>query len=491
MRQPPGPYVRLSVLAALAVSLAAGARPAAGQQERFRRTPPLPETFRELRLPEIETSVLPNGLTVATNRRPGSPLVTLQLVIRAGEADSPNLPHTAALAARMIGHGSPGFSAGAMEREIEAIGGDFSVRASADTTVLTLHVVTEQLDRALDILRVMVLQPEFLDAELASVRRAYYYELAEKRKDPEFVGRRHLLHLLFANHPYHAATMNEDQVKLVTTKDVAAFVSRFYRPNNATFVVSGGFEAPAAVQKIGQLFGAWLRRDIDRTPAPAPLPNKTDSVCFIDFPTTEDFIIYAGNVVLPPGSPDYYPFLVLNQVLGGSMGSRLFMNLRESKGYAYEAFSEAEFFRSCGVYWARARVAPDTDLPAAVREIARELKVLSVERAVPDEIEQAKSFLIGNLPLKFATLEGYAEQLSQAIALGLGPGHWNRVSDSLMRVNADAVLEAAARNFQSPPIFVIVGNREWAAASLREFERVDVYDSAGVYLVTLHKGEKK
>lgn len=482
-------YLKLSALAALAVCLAAGARPAAGQQERFRRTPPLPETFRELRLPEIETSVLPNGLTVALNRQPGSPLVTLQIVIMAGEADS-RPPHTATLAGRMMGHGSPGVSADQVERQIESIGGDFSVRTSADSTVLTFHVLQNQMDQALEILRSMVLQPEFLDAELAAVRRAYYYELSEKRKDPEFAGRRQLLHLLFANHPYEAATMTEDQVKLVTVKDVAAFASRFFRPNNATFVVSGGFDAPATMQKIGRLFGAWLRRDIDRTPAPAPKPNKTDSVCFIDFPTAEDFVIYAGNVVLAPGSQDYYPFLVLNQVLGGSMGSRLFMNLRESKGYAYEAFSEAEFFRACGVYLARARVTPQAILPA-VREIARELKALSAERAAPDEIEPAKSFLIGNLPLKFATLEGYSGQLSRVFALGLGPGYWSGASDSLMRVNAESVLEAASRYFQSPPVFVIVGNREWAAGSLREFERVDVYDSAGVYLTTLRKGEKK
>jgi zinc protease len=484
------PFPRLALIFAAAVCLAVAAVPAAGQQERFRRTPPLPETFRELRLPEIQTSVLPNGLTVAVNRRPDSPLVTLQLVIMAGEADSPSLPHTAALAARMMGHGSPGLSADDMERLIESIGGDFSVRTSVDDTVLTFHVLSEHVDRAMDLLRLIILQPEFLEKEMASVRRAYYYELAEKRKDPEFVGRRHLLHLLFMDHPYQAATMPEDSVKFVTAKDVAAFAARFYRPNNAVFVVSGRVDdVQAMAQKVGQLFGAWLRRDVNRPPPPAPLPNRKDNVCFIDFPTA-DFVVFAGNVVMPPTSPDYFPFLVLNQVLGGSMGSRLFMNLRERKGYAYDAFSEAEFCRSCGVYWARARVTPET-IPSVVQEIARELKVLSTTRAVPDEIEQAKSFLIGNLPLKFASLEGYSERLSRVIALGLGPGHWNRASDNLMLVNADTVLEAAARYFQPVPVFVIVGNREWAAPALKELDLVNVYDSTGVYMETLRKGVKK
>jgi len=490
MRRPLRPFPRRSLIVAALACLAA-AVPAAGQQERFRRTPPLPETFRELRLPDVQTSVQTNGLTVAVNPRPGSPLVTVQLVILAGEADSPrNRPHTATLAARMLGHGSPGLSAGDVELSIESIGGDVSVRTSVDDTVLTFHVLAEQVDRALDIMRPLILQPEFTETELASVRRAYYYELAEKRKDPEFMGRRHLLHLLFENHPYQAMTMPEDQVKLVTAKDVAAFVARFYRPNNAVFVVSGDVDGPAMTQKIGQMFAAWLRRDVNRTPPPAPLPNRKERIAFLDFPTAVDFVVFAGNVVMPPTSPDYYPFLVLNQVLGGSMGSRLFMSLRESKGYAYDAFSEAEFSRSCGVYWARARVTPET-IPAAVREISRELKDLATTRAVPDEIERAKSFLIGNLPLRFASLEGYSERLSRFIALGLGPAHWNRASDSLMLVNAESVLTAAERYFLAVPVVVIVGNREWAAPALKEFDLVDIYDSAGVYRETLHKGEKK
>ncbi len=494
MRSDLRPAFRVTALAAALFCLAA-ARPAAGQsQERFRRTPPLPETVRELRLSDIETSVLPNGLTVAVNRRPGGwPVVTLQIVIQAGEADSPgNLPHTAALAARMMGHGSPGLSANDVENAVESIGGDFSVRTSVDSTVLTFHVSKDQLDRALGILRPMVTQPEFLEAELAAVRRAYSYELAEKWKDPDFVGHRHLLHLLFEGHPYQAATMTRESVRFVTAKDVTAFVSRFYRPNNSIFAVSGDVDE-GMVQKVGQLFGAWLRRDIDRSPAPPPPPDLKEPVTFLDLPTAQDFVIFAGNVVLPPTSPDYYPFLVLNQVLGGSMASRLFMNLRESKAFAYEAFSEAEFFRSCGVYWVRARVTPEfpSNLPAAVQEIARELKALSTARAVPEEIEQAKSFLIGHLPLRFSTIEGYAGELSRVLALGLGTGHWSRTADNLMRVNADMVQEAAGRYFQSPPVIVVVGSREWAAPSLREFDLVNIYDSAGVYRETLRKGEKR
>ena len=491
MRPSLRPFPRLQALVAAAVCLFVAEAPAAGQQERFRRTPPLPETFRELRLPEIERMVVGNGLTVAVNRRPGSPLVTLQLVIMAGEADSPpNLPHTATLAARMLGRGMREVSAGDLENRIESLGGDLSVEVFVDYTVLTLQVLRENLDRALDILRLILLQAEFTDQELASVRRSYYYELVEGRKNSESLGRRQLLRVLFENHPYQTAASPEDAVKFVGAQDVAAFFSRFYRPNNAVFAVSGDVNGPPLARKIGQLFAPWLSRDVNRMPPAPPSPNNRERICFIDHPTSQDFFIFVGNLAGPPTGRDYYPFLVLNQVLGGTMGSRLFMNLRESKGYAYDAFSGADFFRACGVFWARARVTPESIVPA-VQEIARELRTLASVRAVPDEIEQAKSFLIGNLPLKFESLDGYARNLARVIGLGLGPAHWNLASDELMRVNADLVLEAARRYFSPTPVVVIIGNRAWAAQALSDFPVVEVYDNTGAFKLTLHKGVEK
>jgi zinc protease len=481
----------LLVPCALAAALLGCLALRADGQERFRRTPPLPDTFRELKLPEIESILLPYGLTVAVTPRPGSPIITLQIVILAGEGDSPpNLPAVATLTARMIGRGTKEVSADNMENMIESIGGDYSVTVFIDYTVLTFHVPAEFVDKAIDLLRLMVLQPEFSEQEVNTAKRIYSYELRDMEKNPEFIGPRQLFRVLFEGHPYQISTHSWDVIKYITPKDIAAFYTRFYRPNNSIFIVSGDVGGPAMAQKIGHQFAAWIRRDIDRTWPPAPQPNNKERVCFIDHPTSEDFVLFVGNLVMPPTGPDYYPFLVLNQVLGGTMASRLFMNLRESKGYAYDAFSEAGFFRACGVYWARARVTPETIHPA-VQEIVRELRSLSSEKAVPEEIEQAKSFLIGNLPLKFDSLEGYSEKLAQVVALGLGAAHWNKASDNLMLVNADKVLEVAQRYLPQTPVVVIVGNREWAAQALRDFSVVEVYDSTGTFKMNLRKGVEK
>lgn len=460
-------------------------------QERFRRTPPLAETRQDLKLEPIESSELANGLKLFVARRPRSPLVTLQIVVGAGESDSPaDLPGVAAVTARMIGRGTKLLSADQIEDMVESIGAEFSASVLMDYTVFRMDVLEEHLDRALLALKLMILDPVFSERALAAVKRAVYYEQLERKKDHEFLGWRHLRRLLFENHPYRSETYNEDVIRIISSKDVQAFYGRFYIPNNVVFAASGNVDAAAISWKIGEHFGAWARRNIQRPAVPPPAPNSRERVCFIESADSPDAIIFVGNVIMDSNSPDYFPFMVLNQALGGTTQSRLFMNLRESRAYAYYAFSEAEFFRSCGVFWARARVTPHFIQPA-VKEIVRELKAFSSDRAPAAEIEEAKAYLIGNLPLKFASLDSVSEWTARIAALGLNSGHWNRVLENIMVVNVEKVQAAGQKYLSATPLVVIVGRREWILDHLQEFKVVEIYDNNGVLKQTLLTGVER
>ncbi len=474
----------------LAAALLILAVPGASQ-ERFRRMPPVADPRQELKLPAIETATLPNGLTVGAATRPGSRLVTVQLVILAGESHSPaRTPGVAALTARMIGRGTKILSAEDIENSLETLGAEFWVSVEIDYTVLNLEVLEENLDRALLELRFMVLEPQFEDKEANTVKRILSYELRDREKDPTFLGRRQLLRTLYSGHPYQVSGYGYDVLKNVTARDIAGFYSRFYRPNNAAFLITGGLDLAGAVRKASQYFGTWVRQPVDRPIPPAPKPNDRERVCFVNVPALQEAFVFVGNLAMPMTSPDYFPFLVLNQVLGGSIGSRLFMNLRESKQYAYDASSEAQFFHTSGVYWAQAVVVPERIYPA-VQEIVREMRILASERAVTAEIEQAKSYLVGSYPRKFESPEGFASVLSQVVALGLGDAHWNQAPESLMLVNTEKVLETAQRYFPAPPVVIIVGNGAWGVEAIKDFNLVEIYDVNGNLTMTVRKGVER
>jgi len=461
----------------------------AGAQERFRRTPPLPDAQRlELKLPPIDISVLPNGLTVATARQPGSHVITLQLVIRAGEADSPpDRPGLAAVTARMIGKGTKQLSADYIENMLESLGAEFSVAVFMDYTVLTVKVLEEFLDRAIYILRLMAVEAAFSERELGAVRRTAFWELFERKKDPEILGWRQLLLVLFEDHPYRIATYSEDLIKFITPRDVGAFYGRFYRPWNASVLVSGNIDGAAVAQKIGSHFGAWSGPPVERPAIPPPPPNARERICYVEAPDLEDASVFAGNIIMDPSSPDLFPFLVLKQILGGTTRSRLFMALRESKPYATYAFSETEFYRTCGLYWARARVRPEAIVPA-VREILRQIRALAAEPPAPAEIEEAKSYLIGNLPMGFESLSGFGGWMARNVALGLDLAQWDKGAEALKLVNAVSVEAVAKKYLSAVPVVVIVGPPAWLGLYLGGLGTVEVYDTAG-QLKRLHKGE--
>jgi predicted Zn-dependent peptidase len=426
---------------------------------------------------------------VAVASRPGSSAVTLMLVIRAGEADSPpELPGLAALTARMIGRGTRQLSSAYLEDMIETMGGKFSVSVLMDYTVLSLRVLASQLDRAIYVLRLFALEAAFSERELATVRRDAYWELLERRKDPESLAWSHLLRVLFENHPYQTATYKEDVIKFISARDAAAFYGRFYRPGNAAVLVFGDIDGPETARRVASHFSGWAGAVADRPPKVPAGPTLRERVCYIESPGLESATVFAGNVIMDASDPDFFPFLVLKQMLGGSTGSRLFMNLRESKGYAYFAFSETEFFRECGVYWARALVRPEAIVPAA-REILREIADLAAQPAPPSEIEEAKSFLIGSLPLRFDSPDGFGEWMARYVALGLDASQWDKTLESLTRVNAESVREAARRHLAARPVLVIVGRPEWIASLGAEFDVVEVYETNGKLKYTIRKGE--
>ena len=473
---------------AVCFGLALLAAPASAAQERFRKSPPVPEPLGKLELPSIESVRLSNGLTVAVAFGNNHPFISLELVIQVGESSSPvELPGLASFTAEMLNRGTVSISAADIEERIEFIGGSLTTTVSLDQTRLSFIFLDEYLDQALDLLSQIVLQPAFSDKEIANVKRIQFYDFLERRRDQDYVGRRHLLRLLFKDHPYARGFYNEDVIKNISRKDVLNFYETYYRPNNAVVVLTGNLNLSTASRKVSHYLNTWRRSELERPPVTALEPNKERRFCFVDLPQAKEATLFLGNLIFPLNDPDFFAFSVLNQVLGGTLQSRLFMNLRETKELAYFAFSEMEFFRCCGVYLVKARVTPSA-CHDAVEEILKELDRIARERVSTFEIEQAKSYLIGNFPIQVEKLDDLASCISGIVTWSLGGAYWDHFYENIMVVDADRVYEVARKYFLNPPVVVIVGDRNLLLDYLDRFEKIEIFDAKGEYRYTLTKG---
>ncbi len=458
-------------------------------QERFRRSPPLPEPFSELSLPPIETHTLSNGLGLAIVRRQDQPVISLRLIIMAGESSSPdNLPGLAELCARMITKGTENFKAEDIQEKVESIGGSLSVNTHPDYTEFTFSFLGEYLDDALQLLGEILIRPTFPRLEIGNAQRSMFYDMAIQGDNPEYIARRLLYQILFESHPYRKIIFDQGGIKNLNRKDIVSFYSDYYRPNNAKLVLIGNLNLEIASRKVSRYLSRWEKTEMDISFAPLLNPRDKIKICFVDLPQAKDATIYIGNIIFPAASRDYFPFVVFNQVIGGTPNSRLFMSLRESKAYAYYAFSEMQFFRSCGIFLITAKVLTEFSYKA-IQDILQEIEDLQNSPIPSQEIEQAKSYLIGNFPLTIQTYDNLSAKIAEIQTFSLSRDHWERYYENIIRINSETVAQLGQKYSLHTPVIVIVGNSE-ITEYLKEFEQVNVYSPDGKLRYDLTKRRK-
>lgn len=456
-------------------------------QERFRRDPPYPEPLASLVLPEIQSWTLSNGLEMSLVRVPDIPRLCMQLAIYTGDASSPpELPGLASFTAKMIGRASNRLSPNDVEEAIDAMGGEFAVRTFPDYTLFSLTFLEEHIDAAIGLLAELLLNPAYNKTDLDNVKRTMSHGLIRRYADSEFLGGRLLKSLLFEKHGYAGTVYTEHSLRNIDRKAIQMFFEKFYRPNNAHLTIIGNLSINSASRHVSRHLNTWKSSSSEIHHFSPPEPNQRLRICFLSLPHSRDAFIAMGNILPSKTSSDVFPLQVFNQVMGGSHISRLFMNLREAKGFAYWAYSSMEFHKSCGVFSVRARVRPES-VSNAVQEILDLLRIASGQPFPAQELEQSKSFLIGHYPITLMTHEELADRVSEIKVFGLGPEHWNEYIRSIMYVDARMVFETARKIPFDKPVIVIVGDPETVLDRLQVFEEVEVYDHKGTLLYRVKK----
>jgi len=176
--------------------------------------------------------------------------------------------------------------------------------------------------------------------------------------------------------------------------------------------------------------------------------------------------------------------------LGGTTTSRLIMNLRESKGYSYWAYSELEFFRNFMVFLIKIKVRPEATYKS-IEEVLKELKIITDGEIPSFDIEQAKSCLIGNFPLQIETLSSLSAKVSESKIFNLEEELWSKYYENIMLVNSQKVFEITTRYSLLTPVVVIVGDQKSIIDYINAFDEIEFYDSRGTLQQTIKKGEIK
>ena len=424
-----------------------------------------------LSLPSIQKRTLPNGVGVWVVEAHEVPIVQVSLVVRAGAGDDPAGRFGAAsLTAAMLDEGAGTRSALEIADAVELLGASLTTGASFDASAIRLNVPAARLDEALPIMADVALRPTFPEAELERLRLERLTALLQARDDPASIAGMAFPRIVFGGaHRYGTGAIGtEATVKALSAGDLRAFHAAHYQPPNATFVVVGDITADAVVPRLDKQFGAWQATAALRTPAAMPMAAQLTSrqIVIVDKPGAEQSQIRIGWVGVPRSTPDYFPPVVLNTVLGGSFTSRLNQNLREEHGYSYGASSAFDMRLSAGPFVAAAGVQTDKTAEA-LREFFNELTGIRMPIGA-EELAKAKNYIALGFPAEFETSTDLSRRLEELVVYGLPDDSFDRYVPNVLAVTADAARKAADIYVQ-PSRFavVVVGDRKAIEAPVR------------------------
>ncbi len=423
-----------------------------------RSHPPQPGPPPALKLPAIQKRTLSNRLPVWIVERHEVPVVYVSLVVLSGTGDDPPGKFGIAnLTAALLTEGAGSRSALEIADAVDFLGADLATNSGSDASAVRLNVPVARLADALPIMADVAIRPTFPQAELNRQKAQRLTSIIEARDDPSSIDQLAFARVVFGTtHRYGTAQAGSAQnISSFTVDDVRAFYRSAYQPANAALLVVGDVKPDRVMPMLETAFGKW-----QGGPAPAkhetyaaPALPAAREIAIVDKPGAPQSQVRIGWAGVARSTPDYFPVIVMNTVLGGAFSSRLNLNLREKHGYTYGAQSQFDMRLSAGPFVAAAGIQTDKTADA-LKEFFNELN--GILQPVPaDELTRAKHYVSLRYPLGFETNGDVAARLEQALVYHLPDDYFATYIPKIEAVTA-AEVQRVAQKYIVPSKFAVV-----------------------------------
>ncbi|MFN0139483.1 MAG: M16 family metallopeptidase [Pyrinomonadaceae bacterium] len=448
---------------------------------KLKKTPPSPLAPVEFDIPKPFKTMLENGLDVVLFEDKRLPLVSYRLAFHSGDANDPS-EHTglSSAIASMLTEGTEDYTSRQFAEKIERLGAGLSASSSEDFTIIAASALSLYSSEVLHLLAEVVLRPVFPEDELDLYRRNTVEHLKFQRSQSPFLAGEQAVRLIYGDHPYARISPAAADVEKLDRNMMSKFHASTFIPNNAMLIAVGDVERDDFLSEVNDLFGDWQQGTVPAQKFPSPPARDGRTLTLVDRPDSAQSNIVLGNLAINRTDADYFPVLVMNQVLGAGASSRIFMNLREEKGYTYGAYTRLNTKRLAGDIEATAEVRNEVT-GESLKEFFYELERIRESNVGDDELADAKSFLTGVFPIRAETQEGLTNLIVNQHLYGLPENYLQTY-----RANIDAVTVADVKRVAGAYVrpdemaIVIVGDATQVLPQVKAYaDAVEVYDTEG------------
>lgn len=413
-------------------------------------------------------SVTANGMTVLFLEQHFLPTVEIHALVKVGSAqDPPDKAGLANLTASLLDEGTQTRTSRQIAEQIDFVGGSLEAHAAEDFTTVSARVLKKDADLGFTLLANVLQHPAFHKQEFERVRTQILGEILSDDDDPGNVAMKAFHQLIFHGHPYSwPAHGVEDTLNKITVADVQQFHAREYLPNQTILVIVGDLTQEQAATLVQTHFGSWKKG----TPSPyqlkKPTPIDRKMVQLIEKDLTQSTIVL-GHTGISRTNPDYYAVTVMNYILGaGGFSSRLMDSIRDKQGLAYGIMSQFDSRLLPGAFFISLQTRTEVT-NQAISGVLTEIKGIRDAPVTDQELNEAKSFIVGSFPLRVDSSAKLANVLAQVEFYNLGLDYFTNYPKAIEKVTKEEVLRVA-KQYLDPQHYALVVVGSIAKAKVKQ-----------------------
>lgn len=444
---------------------------------------PVNKDVLKVKLPRAEEATLKNGLQVVLLPMHKVPTLNMQLVVLSGGlSDKPDYRGLSSFTASLLREGTKTRSSKDIAEQVDALGATLTANSglSGLTSVVSTSGLVENLDQTMELFADVVRNPSFAQPEVDKYKTRTLAQLPLLRSNAGFLASEQFARAIYGtSHPASLVVPPAESVRKLTSKDLAEFHSTYYRPNNAILAIVGDVTMKEIMPKIEKVFGDWEKGNVPAVTIP-PAPAQSESrIYLIDRPGSVQTSIQLGTLGIERTSPDYFAVLLADRVFGGGPTGRLFLNLREDKGYTYGAYSNFSSSRYRGTWGASSDVRTEVT-EGAMTEFMKELNRMRTEVVPAEELDNAKRAIVGSFALSLEQPGTLLQNIITQKLYNLPADYWDTYPQKVAAITAADVQKAAQKYLDMGHLQVVaVGDASKARDVLAKYGKVEVYDAEG------------
>ena len=440
-----------------------------------RSVAPVPGPDPSITIPTVWQAEAANGMKIYGIEQHELPLVTYSIVIKGGHMlDDISKPGVARFAAQMLNEGTKNKTPEELEEEIQLLGATISVRGGEENITVSVRTLARNFEKTIALVQEMLLEPRWDEEQFSLNKTRTVNNLKRSLADPNYLAWRTAgkLNLGSGNVLSTDVSGTVESVEAMTIEDLKDFYGKNFSPSVADLLIAGDVDQARVEKAIAGLNERWTSKEVAMPALQFPPVPEKSAIYFVDVPGAKQSVINISSLALKRNDPDFYKAEVANFMLGGGTSGRLFMTLREEKGFTYGAYSGFDGRKSYGTFWASAAVRSDATLESV--ELFRDIMKEYGASVTQEIVDFTKGSLLKANARRFETIDDKLGMLNTMTFYGLPVDYIRQEEDYLRGLTVEQVKETVQKYINPMKMnYVVVGD---AATQLKGLTKIGFGD---------------